>query len=1580
ASGSGGTAVAVDTLANGSSPSINEQYGSTTITLTRSDSVGAVTGTLAVSDLTEARFATNTFTLPAFTTTAFRTLSGVDDFQVDETQTVIVTPSTAGQARLYTPISTVLDVLDNETSALRLVVGRATSRFFGIGTSVIDSMSESADANSLTGTVYLSRALARDLIVYLNSSDLSEATVRPFITIPAGGLSAEFSINPVDELVSDGIRTVTITAFADGFASVRDTLQVIGDGLDSYDLSGDQNRHRDQGQVVIDSNTITNSLTAGISVVAGQRAVQFNGVTTSDMPHPGAPINFVNPNTDRLAAGVVIENNIIAFSGAAGISFRGDAGINPQGPVPFGRIFNNTIFGGMNPTGTGILVANGASPTILNNIVSGTALGVDIQASAGAVPTEVGHNLFQGNTNNGTTGSFAFVSASTNPQTLFVDPTVGNFYLQPGVNAIDSSLHRLEDRGVFVQSVKSPLGIPASAIVAPDRDVYGQLRDDDPNTDPLGGGSKVFKDRGAVERIDVDAPSAKLSDPVDGDSWDVAATATVVQRIDNRQFDQFTVQLIDGPGDPRPVEGTGVDPATVTPAGVSITQDGLLLYESTQVKPDNPADPSDDLDPRSYDYTQGYDGTNQILKLTPKSKIWEGNRTYVVTLNNRDRYVLTAPDGGAVSDGGQFVIHDAAGNAVTFEYESGYTIWVPQTFEIQAVDAARITDGDTFTITSTVLDLTTLDPLDTVTLAVIFEFDNNGTSNPAHTVVPYQNDDTAEDVARAIYQALLSDRILGLAPQYLGTAVHLGSQARHTLDVTSNSQLTQTNLAGGVADGDTFTLTYTVAGTAQTVTFEYDADGILSSPTGTHVVIPLDYSLTNTQMAELTAESIRSAVPQLGSTVQLGNGFINLRELPTSNLASYVLDTTASRLWQTGSPGVSQSLTVVLPDDICQLQVPARGVQDILDNETFLIDDGTTAVTFQFDLNRSGPTRPYYIPVLPNGTETQSELAVLLLNAIAAQFPNMTITDLGGGIIQFTARPGVVVDTTGTPNLGGVVRSGITDGQTFSITRAGAQAMFEFNNDAVFNPAYIQVGFGVASGGDAVANAMVTAIRNTASLALQPVYLGRGVIRLNETPEYTFQTQTSGLLVAGVVGGAVPLPYVPWASFTAENMAGTILNAINNTGFAAFGATATVRGGKTVFLDGAALDPVSPDPAQAVTAITVGAIRAEFVAGIRDRAGKFLQANQPDGSTRFTIILGAAGFDFGDLPDDAAVADDFRTLLASDGARHVQLQNVTLRLGSRLDTEADGQPTLAADGDDAGAFVDLTEAPALSLTHLPMSTFQVPDGWHVRASLDKTFTVTDGVGHSVTFTFVENGPAGVNQIVYTTNDSSEVITRSVVQAVQDAVSSDMPTPAGKLAGITAFLLDNSLLRIAGATTIVPGDVLTVLAQMPFVFEVPGDATAALISDQGTFQITDGAGHSVTFTFDLAGGSTAPAPAVDYYEGETAEILARRIVAAVQKKIDDGTLTGLVVQQRANGVVEVQGALAVTLGGGLRPYRQLPIAIDVSAVAFPVDGDQFLVSDGSHRAVVFEFDDGSGLTDATHWPVSIAGAPLPTPAQ
>ena len=60
-------------------------------------------------------------------------------------------------------------------------------------------------------------------------------------------------------------------------------------------------------------------------------------------------------------------------------------------------------------------------------------------------------------------------------------------------------------------TIRQPLGIASSPILAPDLDLYGQQRVDDPAVaSPSGLGQNVFKDRGAIDRSDFSGPTATL--------------------------------------------------------------------------------------------------------------------------------------------------------------------------------------------------------------------------------------------------------------------------------------------------------------------------------------------------------------------------------------------------------------------------------------------------------------------------------------------------------------------------------------------------------------------------------------------------------------------------------------------------------------------------------------------------------------------------------------------------------------------------------------------------------------------------------------------------------------------------------------------------------------------------------------------------------------------------------------------------------------------------------------------------------------------------------------------------------------
>ena len=285
---------------------------------------------------------------------------------------------------------------------------------------------------------------------------------------------------------------------------------------------GDQNQFRDQGQMLIRSNFVSDSLNWGIVSDAGARSGSPNPNGAGVLPHAGPVRNLREPNVNGWVPGLVISNNVVVQGGLGGILFSGDVpqgATDSVGPVPVGRIINNTIVGNAtNRVGVGIQVEQNASPTLLNNIVADLVTGISVDASSQALGTVLGGTLYRNNGTNAITGglgtgSFPIVLTGTDP--LFVDQTRRNFYPAPLSKAIDSSIDTLTDRTPFI-TVRQPLGLGVSPIKTPLNDAYGQLRGDDPDvTTPAAQGANVFKDRGAIDRVDFFRPTAMFTTPLD---------------------------------------------------------------------------------------------------------------------------------------------------------------------------------------------------------------------------------------------------------------------------------------------------------------------------------------------------------------------------------------------------------------------------------------------------------------------------------------------------------------------------------------------------------------------------------------------------------------------------------------------------------------------------------------------------------------------------------------------------------------------------------------------------------------------------------------------------------------------------------------------------------------------------------------------------------------------------------------------------------------------------------------------------------------------------------------------------------
>ena len=376
----------------------------------------------------------------------------------------------------------------------------------------------------------------------------------------------------------------------------------------------------------------------------------------------------------------------------------------------------------------------------------------------------VGGTVFQNVANRtvGTSdGSFPIILSATD--TLFLNAAADNYYLAPGALAIDSSVNSVQDRSALV-AVRSPLDISAAAVLESSRDAIGQLRVDDPgvNTHP-GMGGNVFKDRGALDRADFNGPTAVMVVPGDNDPQgrDKDARSSYIE-LTAQVLSSFSIQLQDGlaPTDAR--EGTGADDSTVRADRVTLYRDGVKLTQG-------------------LDYKFSYDTTNNVIRLTPLAGIWEQDRQYDIVLSNSRGVAISAPAGNAVQDGDLFQITDKTGKQVEFEFDSGYTLQVPQTLAIQVPSngGLGITDGESFTITDG-------------TRTVQFEFDANGATQndtvppPTQlaTIISYATTDSANDIANKMVTAIRNTS-LGLLPVNVvnsrGRGVHLGSRPLHEL-------------------------------------------------------------------------------------------------------------------------------------------------------------------------------------------------------------------------------------------------------------------------------------------------------------------------------------------------------------------------------------------------------------------------------------------------------------------------------------------------------------------------------------------------------------------------------------------------------------------------------------------------------------------------------------------------------------------------------------------------------------------------------------------------------------------------------
>jgi subtilisin family serine protease len=209
----------------------NENSGTATLTLhVEPASPTDLTVTLASGDSTAATLPT-TVIVPANTRSVSVQVALVDDALLDGTQTAVLTPVAAG----FASIPWNLAVNDNETATLSLNTP-ATATEGGA---------------TLQGTVSLSAAAGRAVLVTLASSQPNAASVPAGITIPAGQTSAAFPITLPQNGIMENTKTAQISASVTNWPGATANISVTDDDYLPPTLSFAQNAgsfHLAEGQ------------------------------------------------------------------------------------------------------------------------------------------------------------------------------------------------------------------------------------------------------------------------------------------------------------------------------------------------------------------------------------------------------------------------------------------------------------------------------------------------------------------------------------------------------------------------------------------------------------------------------------------------------------------------------------------------------------------------------------------------------------------------------------------------------------------------------------------------------------------------------------------------------------------------------------------------------------------------------------------------------------------------------------------------------------------------------------------------------------------------------------------------------------------------------------------------------------------------------------------------------------------------------------------------------------------------------------------------------------------------------------
>ena len=632
----------------------------------------------------------------------------------------------------------------------------------------------------------------------------------------------------------------------------------------------------------------------------------------------------------------------------------------------------------------------------------------------------------------------------------------------------------------------------------------------------------------------------------------------------------------------------------------------------------------------------------------------------------------------------------------------------------------------------------------------------------------------AAAVATAIQNAILASA-LELTPSIVGRTVYLDLPTSGSATV-AGGQLRAVGVSRTPDDGDLITFTPN-DGSAPVVfeinrTDERDANGNIIDPVNgdgvaqDHIPLNITRKTTGNEMAAIAAGEIqaRTIAGLLANDIDAIDGGI----LKLGGQPGLLLAVTGNSLEVIGSPDVTGPSTLQVFGPLL-MSVPFTAPND---GDSFTILDAAGApVLFEFDSNNV-LLNPAAVRVLFSRFDDQDTVTIAVVNAINASGVGLTATNQGGGSISLGLIAASRVDTTGSSLT--TQRGIVSDGERVTITQGALSVTYEFesvNNGGGVAGNNVPVPFQPGSTPEEVSDSLAAAITNNPrglNISAEVVVdntVSPPVTRvaLRDLPGTVVDVATApSLILTGVPGGAIPINISPADGPFEVKQA--ILSAINSVNLGSDGIVTTLaaqdRGGATLFVENGVLFE--------------GPITSYFLPAIRDLQGNALEANRDDNTTQFTILMPTVGLDYGDAPDPLLnIPGRYPTELKNDGARHVVTSD--LFLGSKVDADVDGQPSVASDGDDA-----LT---SVTTTGTLFSVSTVGDSAAVNVNIatvdpltrdGDTITINTGVTVA-TLEFDLNGRFDEDHFAIQPTDPTSV--DSILQAIAAAIEESPVEPA-----------------------------------------------------------------------------------------------------------------------------------------------------------------------------------------------------------